>query len=224
MLDQLIIGGKASCDDYGASVSLRKIGQPPKKTIKDTVPFSNITYDFSKINGEVYWENRSLEYEFEIIADNPEQLEDMKIAFADWIMNVMNEEIHDPFISEYHFLGTYEDLVWADDESLEKTVATVKFTAYPYKIANYPRVYEFELAAKETRTEMIVNKSSHPITPTISSNQAIVLVINSITYAVSAGEVTDEDLKLPTGAQNIIIQNSTGNKCAVKIRYAEEVF
>ena len=74
MIDQLIIGDKASCDDYGASVASRKIVPPKKKEIKETVPFSNVTYDFSAINGEQYWEERELEYTLEIIAPTPEEL------------------------------------------------------------------------------------------------------------------------------------------------------
>ena len=109
MIDQLIIGGKASFDDFGASVSERKISYPKKKSIKKTVPFANVTYDFSKINGELYWEERTLEYIFEIMADTPEMLEQKKQAFSNWVMNVMNEKIYDPFIPDYHYLGTYED-------------------------------------------------------------------------------------------------------------------
>lgn len=56
MLDQLIIGDKSSFDDFDASVSERNISPPKKKEIKETVPFSNVTYDFSKINGELFWE------------------------------------------------------------------------------------------------------------------------------------------------------------------------
>ena len=67
MIDQLKIGAIGSYDKFGASVSERKIGNPKKKSIKDTVAFSNKTYDFSKIDGELYWEERPLEYIFEIL-------------------------------------------------------------------------------------------------------------------------------------------------------------
>ena len=62
MIDQLIIGKIASYDDFGASVAERKIIKPKKKSIKETVPFSNVTHDFSAIDGELYWEEASLEY------------------------------------------------------------------------------------------------------------------------------------------------------------------
>ena len=78
MIDQIKIGDKSSYDDFSASFSNRKIGKPKKKVIKETIPFSNITYDFSAINGELYWEERELEYTFEITADTPEELEELK--------------------------------------------------------------------------------------------------------------------------------------------------
>lgn len=140
MLDQLIIGDKASYDDFGASVALRSIKAPPKKSIKETVPFSNKTYDFSKINGELYWEERELEYVFEITASTPEELEELKRAFLAWVTQVHEKEIHDPFIPDFHFVGTYDDLEVEDDEGLDKTTLTVTFTAYPYLVANVPTV------------------------------------------------------------------------------------
>ena len=141
MLDQLIIG-KTSSLDFDASVAERSIGQPKKKEIKHTIPFSNITYDFSAMNGEVYWSERELTYVLEILADSPAELEAKKARFSSWIMNVLDEDIFDPFIAEHHFRGSFSDLSFADEEDIEKTTATVKFLAYPYKIANKQKVYQ----------------------------------------------------------------------------------
>ena len=93
MLDQLRIGDKYSYDDFFASVAERKIKKPKKKKIKDTVPYSNKTYDFSAINGEVYWEERELEYILELDADTPEELEERKIALSSWLMNVIDTTV-----------------------------------------------------------------------------------------------------------------------------------
>ena len=137
MIDQLRIGDKYSYDDFGASVAERKIGKPKKKTIKETVPHSNITYDFSRINGEIYWEERELQYILELDAETPEELEDLKIDLSNWLMNVFEEDLFDPYIEDYHFKATYEDIDF-DDSEVIKTTATVKFKAYPYMISNAP--------------------------------------------------------------------------------------
>ena len=124
MLDQIIIDGIGSYADFEASVASRDIGEPKKKVIRQTIPFSNVTYDFSKIDGELYWEDRELKYVLEITADTPEDLERKKTAFKSWIMNVMNRELHDPFITDYHFLATFGSIDF-DDSEVEKTTANV---------------------------------------------------------------------------------------------------
>lgn len=230
MIDQIKIGNKSSYDDFFASLAHRKIGQPKKKIIKETVPFSNETYDFSAINGEIYWEERELEYIFEILADTPEDLENYKSDFATWVMNVFKQNIYDPFISNYHFLATYEDMDFDDDDDVEKTTATVKFAAYPYKISNEPRIFSLAVAASSNVTMDIENKSSHKVTPTITVDKPITIVITTatgevISYSFGAGSTKDERMQLEIGGNVISIQNNnTDSQAIVSISYDEEVF
>ena len=224
MIDQITIGEKASFDDFGASVAKRVRKQPQKKTVKETVPFSNRTYDFTAINGEIYWEERDLQYMFEMVAPSPERLEEMKAAFANWLMNIIEQELHDPFIPDYHFIVTYDDMSFDDDEGLEKTTATVSFTAYPYKISNYPKIYECELSANSSQEIWIANESSHRITPKITADNALTLEIGGASYSMSAGTVEDEALKFEAGANSITLVNSNSTACKVSISFFEEVF
>lgn len=222
MLDQLIIGDKRSYDDYSASVSERSIGAPQKKVIKETVPFSNITYDFSNINGEIYWEERSLEYKFEIIAETPEELEVLKIKFSTWIMNVMNEEIYDPFIKDYHYKATFDTITYEDDESIEKTTITVVFAAYPYLITNEKKRYEIALTEEEAELE-VVNNSAHRITPTFITDTPMTIKIDENTYSIGAGSVTDEKIKLKRG-KNALVVGATNGSGTFAVEFREEVF
>lgn len=223
MIDQLIIGGLASFDDFGASLAKSKKKQPKKKSIKETVPFSNVTYDFTAINGEIYWEERELEYIFEMTADTPEKLEEMKTAFAGWVMNVFEEDVHDPFIPDYHFKATYEDMEFEDEDGMEKTTATVKFSAYPYKIANYPKIHDVSITASGKETVYILNNSSHKIVPTITASGEIVMQIGANEYGMGAGTFKDSNLKLPVGLNAVVIKAS-GSACDVTIQFYEEVF
>lgn len=224
MFDQLIIGEKASLDDFDASIAGRHIGEPTKKKIKDTVPFSNITHDFSKINGELYWNERELEYEFEIIADTPEELERKKTAFKNWVMNVMEEKLYDPYIPDYHFLATFDDIDPADDESLEKTTITVKFTAYPYQIANDPTVYDFTIPAGTEKTISIINGSIHRVTPTIIIDATATLTVDDTIYKIPAGEITDSRFELTEGGNAWTVKNENDAECTVTVKFYEEVF
>lgn len=224
MIDQLIVGDKASFDDYGASLNKRKFSPPKKKEIKETVPFSNVTYDFTKINGEIYWEERELECIFEIMADTPEELERKKTVFSNWVMNIMQENIYDPFLPDFHYVGTFSDIDYEDEEGIEKTTITVKFSAYPYKIANNPTKYAFTVAAGEEITKAIVNSSAHRITPTITTNTAITISLDDVSYSVPAGETTDGSFMLKEGTNALTIKNASGTECNLTVSFFEEVF
>ena len=225
MLDQLIIGTKASFDEFGASVARRTISQPTKKAIKETIPFSNITYDFSGINGELYWEERKLEYVFEITAPTPQALEELKKAFAAWIMNTVSEKIFDPFIAGYHFVGTYESMEFDDEEHEEKTTATVTFSAYPYKISNDEVVFKHTLEPAGKVTAIIVNASSHRISPTITVDAACSISFGDVVYTIPAGVYTGDELWLVVGENTFEVNNPSNSiECTVTISFYEEVF
>ncbi len=237
LIDQLTIGDKSSFDDFMASLANRKIKMPAKKQIKETVPFSNKTYDFSDINGEVYWEERELEYIFEIIADNPELLEELKLKFADWIMNIKDEDIHDPFILDYHFKGTYNDMDFEDDEGLDKTTATVKFLAYPYKIANLPKVYEVTVEANETEiggvtgwwgmnSLYIVNNSSHRVSAKCEITGADTVGVSFLSNEdISAEEAHNGGtIFIPKGTWQMLVSNGESATVKLKLSFYEEVF
>lgn len=222
-LDELRIGDKYSYKDFSASVRDRKISAPVKKKIKETVPFSNETYDFTSINGEIYWEERTLEYVLEMDAETAEQLESKKIDFKTWVMNVEKQELHDPYIKDYHFLATFDDIEF-DDSEFEKTTITVVFTAYPYMLANNKKSHEFQVTTTESTVE-IVNKSSHKITPTFIASVPVTVTIGDTTYSMGATTVTDEKLALGTGTNSIKIKTTaTSGTRTLKVEFVEEVF
>lgn len=222
MIDQLKIGNLYSFDDFDANVKERKISLPKKKTIKDTVPFSNITHDFSRINGELYWEERTLKYIFEIDALTPEELEEKKIEFNLWVMNVFEEELFDPFIEDYHFIATFENIDF-DDSEIEKTTITVTFTAYPFMLSNMKRVFTYDIPTASEEVVQIENKSSHKITPTFTASVPVTFDYNGTTYSIGAGEVTNDSFKLESGASTIKI-HPVSTSGTLRIEFVEEVF
>lgn len=224
MVDQLIIGDLASNDDFGASVALRNIGTPAKKKITKSVPFSNVVHDFTNINGEIYWENRTLEYVFEMVAESPEALENMKTAFSGFVMNVIEEEIHDPFIPDFHFIGTFDGIAYADEEHELKTTATVTFSAYPYKISNEPKQYHRVIPVSGNAWLYIPNDSAHRITPTITVEGAVRIVYGNSSIALSDRTVTDESFDLAVGVNEFYVENNGTEQCAITITFRKEVF
>lgn len=222
MIDQLRIGDDFSYEDYDASIKERNISEPEKKSIKDTVPYSNKTYDFSALNGEVYWEERNLEYVFEISADNPEELEEKKRKFLAWIMFIQDAEIHDPFITGYHFKGTF-DSIKVDDSEIEKSTITVTFSAYPYLIANKETSYVVAIEAGEEKTVTILNSSVHKTIPTLQATTALVINKGNFSFAVPSGTMYDEAFEFLPGKNVIAIKNSGAEKCTLTITFKVEV-
>ena len=222
IIDQLTIGIQSSYDDFEANVKERHIGSPKKKTIKDTVPYSNVTHDFSKIDGELYWEERTLEYIFEIDADTPEELEEKKIDFKTWVMNVFEDELHDPFIEDFHFIATFEDIDF-DDSEIEKTTATVTFSAYPFMLSNAKIAYEFAISTASEKVFVAVNNSSHRITPTLIASVPVTFMHGNTIYSINAGETKIDSFKLEMGANEITI-NPASSSGTLKVEYFKEVF
>lgn len=134
MIKQLIINGKKSYDDFNVYIASRNISSPKKKSIKEKVPFSNTVYDFSKINGEVYWEERTLKYSFDIAELSTEEMEVAKSNLLNWLLNVQDTNIYDPYIGDYHFHGSYDSDSWSED--FGAGTISVSFSVYPYKISN----------------------------------------------------------------------------------------
>ncbi len=222
MLDQLRIGNQYSYDDYQASVMKRSIEAPKKKSVKETIPYSNMTYDFSSINGETYWEERQLSYVLEIVADTPEELENLKIEFQNWVMNVMNEELYDPFITGHHFVATFSDISFEDEEDIEKTTVTVTFTAYPYQISNEKKHYTINVTS-ESATINVENPSAHRITPTLISDVPVTIRISGNEFSMAAGTISSEKFMLERGINEITVTASETNGIFT-IEFAEEVF
>lgn len=224
MLDQIIIGATGSVDSYDASVASREIGEPTRKSIKETVPFSNVTHDFSKINGEIYYDERELKYTFEIIADTPSELESKKTAFKTWVMNVFKEKLYDPFIDGYHFIATHSKTTPSDDESMLKTTLTVTFTAYPYKIADTPTTVTHTIAAGGTATLSVNNGGAHRITPTITLTDDAIITFGGTSFAAGVGTYTRDAFALEMGANSFVIQNQGTGANTVTIFFCAEVF
>lgn len=57
-MNEIIFNGKSSYKDLGVIVTYFKAQPPEPKTIKQDVPFMNGSYDFSKLYGEVFYNER----------------------------------------------------------------------------------------------------------------------------------------------------------------------
>lgn len=131
--------GKHSYKDLGITMSPeRNIGIPNKIKNKHRVPFSNVTYDFSRLYGEETYGERTLTYNFNIggIRATKEQMVSEKTKIVNWLMHSDGKQaLYDDTIPGWHFLAEVEGgMVF--QENWRTGILTVTFTAYPFMIRN----------------------------------------------------------------------------------------
>lgn len=212
--------GKGSFKDFKLAIKSRNISLPEKKKIKNSVPFQNGTYDFSDMNGEIYWEERILEYVFDIAEFSTEEMEQIKDKVVDWLLNIHDTDIEDDYTADYYYHGSYDTNSWNED--FGQGELTVRFSVYPYKYAKERTIITQEIS--ETETSIIINnESSHRIMPIVTINGDVSITIGKNTYALTSGTYTDSNLILEKGENtwNVIATSETAN---LDISYRKEVF
>ena len=216
-MKSLKINNLDSYIDFGQCIASREISIPEKRVIKESVPYKNGDYDFTALNGEPTFENRTITYTFDIIGTNMAEVEDQKRELLDWLMFVEDADIYDGYLSGYHFRGSYESAEWTED--WEQSALSVTFSVYPYMIADEETVQTF-LMTNSNKTINITNDSSHEIIPEINTTVAITISDGTTSYSFSAGTTTNKDFRLKKGLNTFTVNvNST-----VKFMYREEVF
>lgn len=75
------INGKHSYRDFGLFVSKKVIEMPSVKRIRETVPYMNGSHDFSKLNGELAYEDRIISYTFDITGNDAEEMNKRNMMF-----------------------------------------------------------------------------------------------------------------------------------------------
>jgi hypothetical protein len=134
--------GKHSYNDFGITLApSREIGIPNKKKTKLTLPFSNVTYDYSEIFGSQTYEERTLKYTFNIAGRairTKEEMNWIKTTLVNWLMNSHGKQpLYDDTYEGVHFLAEVEGNM-SFSENWNYGFLEVTFTAYPFMIGNQP--------------------------------------------------------------------------------------
>lgn len=216
-IKQLIANGKSSYNDFGLYIKERNPSLPTRRTNKLSVPGMHGTYDFSELYGEVIYDDRTVEYKFDITGWDVEDLDNERRKVLDWIMNIQNTEIVDEYNPNYHWLGSYENGSWK--EEAEQGLLTVKFSVYPFAISNEYRDTYFQATSKK-ETITINNESSHRIAPIIITDGNVLIEFGNQRISLASGEWRVENFYLLKG-ENKFVVSGNANVC---IRYSEEVF
>lgn len=203
--------GKHSYKDFGLYISERNIGYPSKIKIQERIPYSNEVFDFSGIYGGQEYEERTLEYTFEIAyGEKAKSYYMYETQVINWLMNINKKTpFKDDLIPGYYFLaeaveGPGSDFKWIGGS------LSVSFTAYPFKIGelyegndiwdtfnfllDYAQITDFTVNGSKEVT--LFNPGASVVKPTIKASNEMQIKKNGITYNIPAGTSESYDFVL----------------------------
>lgn len=214
MYKQVMANGKGSFNDFDLYINKRNIGIPNIKTIKETVPYMNGSYDFTLLNGEPNYEEREISYTFDIVGITIVEMEEIKQKVLNWAMNIQNTEIYDEYISNYYFKGSYSSSSWTEDGSAGEL--TLNFKVYPFMIAK--NLKKYNITIEETSEVIIKNNGGCSIMATVISTGPAQIKYNNSIYSITSGSYT-KYLKFKMGETKLEL---IGNNVDIEINFREE--
>lgn len=141
MIHGIRLNDKHSYYDFGLRTLSRNIGVPEKKRIIETVPYSNIVYDFSKLYGVQTYDERKLTYKFEFLENDKTTAQVKLDKLIEWLSYTGKSPLYDDFTFNYHFNAECTEISIKEDH--EAYIVDVIFMAEPYKILNEIKKYNF---------------------------------------------------------------------------------
>lgn len=211
--DGIRINDMHSYGNFGLYLKSRNIGLPEKKSIRQTVPFMNGYYDFSALNGAPAWNERIIEYSFDVVHDSPADLDFFVSYVLDWLSNVHDADIFDDTVYRYHWHGSYEKATVDWDETGLKAELTVFFVVHPFKIADEP------IVSVMTAGTYTITNLGMAVAPYVKSNADAAIQIGSYVSSIPANTEIQLGIDLERG-ENTVVVSGTGT---VTFSYFEEV-
>lgn len=211
--DGIRINDLHSYHNFGLYIKLRNVGLPEKKSIRQTVPFMNGYYDFSALYGAPAWNERIIEYAFDILADTPQELEREITKILDWLCNVHDEDIFDDTLTRFHWHGSYESSDVTYDDSGMQAEIKVSFVVYPFKISDEATVHTL-VAGSYTITNF-----GMAVAPYVISNASVAIQIGNYVSSIPANESIHLKVDLARGDNTVII----AGEGTVTLSFFEEV-
>lgn len=154
-----------STKTLGITVASGDIGQAVPRIITQSVPYKDGAYDFSRLDGSLHYDNRTLTYVFNITDDTAEMCVERLNAVLSWIYTDDSEGdnvLRDDNFGSWIFTGVHV----SDTPKLEiigsarrAMKLTVTFTANPYmsQVAMVEAYKSSELGNPKTEVLVLVN-------------------------------------------------------------------
>lgn len=116
----------------------REAPTPKEKAITDSVPYQQGEYDFSLLDGQRYFETRTLTFKFVIFDSDYRYRSGAEHEIKRKLLPQGYQSLQDTHIPGYVWNAKCEEVSVEDSAEGSTLIATVTFKAYPYAIAeNY---------------------------------------------------------------------------------------
>lgn len=134
----IFFNGKHSWYDFRAVISSSEKPPPEKNIVEETIPYSNVTYDFSCLTGKQTYQNRTLKYTFSILSSNARHIHQKADDFINWLYAPKERiQLQDDCEPDYYYMAKCTNI--STPEFIGSICQlTVTFTAYPLRIPHNP--------------------------------------------------------------------------------------
>ena len=188
-------------NDIGVVMHSKSIQPPPKKKIKDSVPFMNGSYDFSTVgsNGEQTYSERDITIVIGLPAETKEELQVLYSTTLEWLEDAGKQQLKFDVMDDYYFMAEVEESS-SFEEVMEFGTLTVKFVVDPFKMSvdyvgsdvwdnfnfeeDYAQSNEFNVSGT---TNISIYNPRRSVNPIINCTSAMAITKDGKTYNLSVG-------------------------------------
>lgn len=210
----------------------KSIQSPPKKKIKEIVPFMNGSYDFSSVgsNGEIVYSEREIKVVFGLPAQTKERLQVLYSDALEWLMDSGKQQLKFDVMKDYYFMAEVESTT-SFEETMEFGKLEVIFIAEPFKYSvdcvgddiwdtfnfeeDWAQETEYNVTGSKTIT---IYNPGRSITPLITCSANMTIIQNGKSYSLKIGDNKLYGFRL-TNLANTLTINGTGQ---IKFTFRKE--
>lgn len=129
---QILFAGKWSYDDLGVEITAGGFGDPPPRIIRESLAGMDGSYNFSRLDGKLHFDDRKGSYTFCIRGRDAKEVSNIKAAVISWLDSDCSE-LYDEHEDGYIYTGV--SCTGTDEPKYignRTMLLTAHFTAAPY--------------------------------------------------------------------------------------------
>lgn len=211
-----------SSNDLGLIVQQRAAPTPEEQTVTDTIPYRQGTTDFSSLDGERFFQNRSITYTC-LVDGNFTDRRNAEAYLKSKLMPPSKKPLNDNYDPQSsYWIATCTSISVEDQLWGHYFTATIVFSCYPFLYWSIPEgndewdTFNFDYDVSQdtsftvsgTDVVPLINPGGDTIYPKITVTGNITVTVNGYTVSFSAGTYTNTLIRLEQGANSVALSGS----------------